>query len=294
MPKVVTQSVITGFKVKEAMRKEIVRCSPDVSIDRAIARMIKYKSNALLIEDTPGKASDPGIVTKTDLLAAYCAFLPLTTPVGHVRNGPLLSCREDDPLEEAIELMAQNDVRRVYVEDKDGEGVSGVLGHFDIAGLLYRICRQCKRGARGRSEERRCQTLAVRDVMTPSAVSHGMSATLLEAVETLISEHLGAVLINDPSKRPRGVLSKTDLILAYRHGLEPHRQAGEIMSPFIISASADDPLSEAIRRMIVADVQRVFVTGAEPETITGVLSLTDASRSRSGSCKACKAARLSG
>jgi CBS domain-containing protein len=292
MPKIETQNVITGFKVKDAMRRETARCAPDTPIDRAIARMVKHKSNALLIEDA-GHHDERGIVSKTDLLAAYCAALPLSSPVGDMRNGPLLTCLKEDPLETALEIMVRNDVRRVYVEENNGEAMCGVLGHFDIAGLLYRICRQCRRGARGVSEAGRSLPLFVKDVMTPSPVSHEMNAPLLEVIDTLVSQHFGAVLIVDQGGRPQGVLSKTDLILAYRHGLEPDRAAKEVMTESIITASEDDPLALAIKRMIVADVQRLFVLGADSREIAGVLSLTDASRTRSGSCKACRAARLS-
>jgi CBS domain-containing protein len=293
VPKVITRSVITGFKVKEAMRKEIVRCSPETSIDRAIARMVKYKSNALLVESPEHNAEARGIVSKTDLLAAFCASLPLATPVGEIRNAPLLTCLEEDPLEKALGIMAEHDVRRIYVEGETRQWLGGVLGHFDIAGLLYRICRQCKQGAHGLPDEERSVRLNVKDVMTPSIVAHDTDAPLLEVMETLIANRLGAVLIVDSAGLPSGVLSKTDLVLAYRHGLELHRPAGEIMSGSILSVAADEALSEAIKCMVVADVQRVFVHAADASAIVGVLSLTDASRSRSGSCQACKAARLS-
>jgi hypothetical protein len=44
--------------------------------------------------------------------------------------------------------------------------------------------------------------------------------------------------------------------------------------------------------MILADIHRLFVHGDEPWDILGVLSLTDAARTRSGSCRACSATRL--
>jgi hypothetical protein len=44
--------------------------------------------------------------------------------------------------------------------------------------------------------------------------------------------------------------------------------------------------------MLLRDVQRIFVHGSDPAKIVGVLSLSDAARFRSGSCRACTSSRL--
>jgi hypothetical protein len=51
-------------------------------------------------------------------------------------------------------------------------------------------------------------------------------------------------------------------------------------------------LTEALQQMLIQDVQRLFVSDPDAETVTGVLSLSDAARFRSGSCRACLAGRL--
>lgn len=45
----------------------------------------------------------------------------------------------------------------------------------------------------------------------------------------------------------------------------------------------------AIQTMLLRDVQRLFVSAADSGEIIGVLSLSDAARFRSGTCRACTA-----
>jgi hypothetical protein len=53
-------------------------------------------------------------------------------------------------------------------------------------------------------------------------------------------------------------------------------------------------LSEAIQKMLLQDIQRLFVHHevSGQNSITGVLALSDAARFRSGSCRACSAGRM--
>ncbi len=292
MPQMTVRSVITGIKCGQAMRRHVVRCSPEAPIDRSIAAMIKHKSNALLIDSPDLAPFHRGVVSKTDLCAVYCASLPLSTPVGEVRNAPVQSCLETDKLETALELMAERDIRRVYVSREDTDRLTGVLSHFDVAGLIYRICRKCRQDKSRGLESNGPVPWKVKDVMSPSVLAYRRDRPLSEVVEGLIAHHVGAVLITDSAGRPSGVLSKTNVILAYRHGLEPDSAAGEAMTSSVISIPQEELLSEALRRMIAADIQRVFVEAQNSDSIVGVLSLTDASRTKSGTCKACKAARV--
>ena len=58
------------------------------------------------------------------------------------------------------------------------------------------------------------------------------------------------------------------------------------------SCHGEAELSDAIQQMLLRDVQRIFVHGSDPTEIVGVLSLSDAARFRSGSCRACTSSRL--
>jgi predicted transcriptional regulator len=106
---------------------------------------------------------------------------------------------------------------------------------------------------------------------------------------------MGALLIQDDGQLPAGVISKTDLMVAYHHGVSPASEAHGIMTTPAHTVPSDAYLATAIQQMLVRDVQRLFVVHCDPPgdgIITGVLALSDAARFRSGSCRACTAGRL--
>ncbi len=296
MAVVTKRSVLTGIKAREAMRRQVVSIRADASLDQCIRNTIKFKVNAVLATDEFEKPA--GVVSKTDLMGAYYAGFPLDSPVESIMVGPPLSCRPDTPLEQAIDHMRSHRVHRLYVSEDEGKSVIGVLAYPDIVGLLYRYCAKCKRntsmrktGPDDKSSEDR---IIAREVMTPDVKACGTNESLFEAMEGLAEYRFGAVLIRDARDRPVGVLSKTDLILAYRHGISAEAPVATIMNSPVKTCLSKDLLSQVVRRMILSDVHRLFVRedGNMNDRIVGVISLTDAAKVRSGSCKACTASRF--
>ena len=293
MPRVKKRHVLSGIKVKEAMRRQVIKLSLHTPIDYCINRMIKYKINSVLLEDDQQRPC--GIVTKTDIMSAFYAGLPTHSPAESIMVGPPLHCYPDDELESALDVMQQNAVHRLYVRGAVNNEVDGVLAYPDIVGLLYRYCRSCDKGLlknRRRSEDNEYRRYKVKDVMTPSVTAYLEDDSLEKCIEGLTTHRCGAVLITDNVQKAVGVVSKSDLIVAYKHGVSVDVKAGSVMSTPVKSCHADAKLSDAIQQMLLKDVQRIFVHGTDPAEIMGVLSLSDAARFRSGSCRACTSSRI--
>jgi len=295
MPRVVKRHVLSGIKVQEAMRRQVIKLPQRAPVDYCINRMIKYKINAVLLFDEDERPG--GIVTKTDVMSAFYAGLPIQSSVENIMVGPPLYCHPDDELEHALDSMHQNGVHRLYVVGADTSEIIGVLAYPDIVGLLYRYCRACDKGylkARRRNQVDEYQPMKVKDVMTAHVAACLEKDPLLTIIEGITEHRCGAVLITDPENRAVGVVSKTDLIVAYKHGVAVDVSAGTVMSTPVKSCNAEAELSEAIQQMLLRDVQRIFIHTADPTRIVGVLSLSDAARFRSGSCRACTSSRIMG
>jgi CBS domain-containing protein len=285
-------SVLSTVRVWEAMRRQVVRADPAEDTDRCIARMLKYKVGALLVED--GLGNPRGVVSKTDVVAMFYAGLPLDTPIGDMCGGEPVCCDPEDRLESALESMLERRLRRIYARRGPGEPISGVVGHADIVGLLYRYCNRCRsnrfRSGRERSPD---SWLAVADVMHVGVTGCSVLDPLHRAVEILLETGVGALAVfGADGASPEGVVSMTDLVRAYRHREDAGSRVARVMSSPVLTCERSEYLAAALRTMICGDVQRIFVCEGSPDRLTGVLSLTDAARIRSGSCKACHAARL--
>ncbi len=88
------------------------------------------------------------------------------------------------------------------------------------------------------------------------------------------------------------MISKSDRVLAYIHGLGIDHLAAMVMRSPVLSCDRNELLATVLQQMLLKDVQRFFVHQGEPACIVGVLSLSDSVRFRSGSCRACISSRL--
>jgi CBS domain-containing protein len=294
MPVIDQKDVLKGLTVAEAMRRQVIAVSTDAPLEQAIRFSIKYKVNAILVVDAHQHSQ--GVVTKTDLMGAYYAELPLETPVETIMVGPPLFCRQEESLDAALDTMRTQRIHRLYVHGEDPWRAEGVLAYPDIVGLLYRFCRRCDRSIlkkkAGQDEGDQALHLTVREVMTPGVESIQADRSLLDVMAGLAANRLAAVLIHGADGAPVGVVSKTDLILAYKHGLPQDTPARKIMSAPVRACRQEDYLARAIEDMIFWDIHRLFVAKGEPQEIVGVLSLSDAARFRSGTCRACLVSRI--
>lgn len=286
-------NIMKDLTVKEAMRRLIINLTAEATLDEAIRYAIKYKVNAILITDA-GQAA-VGVITKTDLMGAYYAGLPLSTPAASIMVGPPLFCHLEDSLDAALDQMRTHKIHRLYVREGVAPQVVGVLAYPDIVGLLYRYCHQCDKNLRretGDAEHLLADQVRLREVMTPGVFALGANDSLLQVMEGLAAHKFGALLITGEDGAPAGVISKTDLIVAYRHQTPPEAPAKTVMTPEVQACDDNDILVNALRRMIFTDVSRLFVYRDTPRHIVGVFSLSDATRFRSGTCRACVSSRI--
>jgi len=285
--------VLTGLSVSQAMRRQVVRQPAETTIGEGIRKLVKFKSNALLV--TGSNDRPRGVVTKTDLMGAYYATLPLSAALGDIMAGPPLSCFRDDGLETCLDAMQSNGIHQLYVLGAEIHAVIGVVDYGDVLGLLYRYCRSCSKGRHASrltehaSPENR---LHVKDVMTPSVEACPRGTPLTGIMEILSAKGFGAVLIEDDANLPQGVISKSDLMHAYRRNTDTTAPADSIMGRPVLSCGAGALLADAIQQMLVLDIQRLFVHDPDLDHIVGVLSLSNAARFRSGTCRACRSSRL--
>jgi CBS domain-containing protein len=301
---------LSGLMVRQAMRRQVITLPQETSIDHSINHLIKFKVNALLV--TGAEGAPVGVVSKSDIMGAYYAGLPITSPLDHIMVGPPLFCRPQEALEEALDTMRSHGVYRLYVVDGDEERTVGVLAYPDIVGLLYQYCHNCEFSHRYQkrvSSADEVKRYVVGEVMTEEVQAIQATDTIFAAMDLLSIYRFGAVLVRGERERPCGVISKTDLVLAYKHGVDPATPARAVMSAPVQHCRADHLVEDAIKTMIYSDVHRLFVKApaaaanadAEPgagsaalddEEIVGVFSLSDAARNRSGSCHACITSRI--
>ena len=138
--------------------------------------------------------------------------------------------------------------------------------------------------------------MRVRDVMTYGVIGVQESASLTEAVETMLRSRVSALFVFDADNALVGVVSEGDLLRRGEIGTErkrPHwlelllgngrlaeayahehgRKAGEVMTGNVESIAEDADLSEAVDRMIRHRIKRLPVLRGD--AVVGVISRSD-------------------
>ena len=294
MPVARTRSVLSGMRVKEAMRRQMISLEGTASISTGIGRLIKYKADALLVMDSEGKPA--GIVSKTDMAGAYYAGLPVDTPLEAIMAGPLHTCFIDDGLECALDIMRDSGVHQLFVVGADPSRFEGMLNYGDILGLVFQICRSCRKNRLHKSaagdDDHLPTESTVSDVMTSAVITCKVTDDLYQVMESLSAHRMSAVLVTDGDGHPAGVIAKTNLVVAWQRGIAPDAEAAAVMSKPVVSCDRNDTINQAMARMLLGDMGRIFVHDSNPETIVGVISLSDAANHRSGTCRACVSSRM--
>jgi CBS domain-containing protein len=138
--------------------------------------------------------------------------------------------------------------------------------------------------------------MRVREVMTYGVIGVPETASLAEAVETMLRSRVSALFVFDAHNAVVGVLSEGDLLRRGELGAErkrPHwlelllgsgrlaeayahehgRKAGEVMTGNVETITEDAELSEAVDRMIRHRIKRLPVLRGE--AVVGVISRSD-------------------
>lgn len=122
------------MRVAEIMTREVEFIAPDAPVAAAAELMGELDVGALPVG---GPSELRGIVTDRDLLYRVVArgLDASRVRVQEVLSTPVVTCREDDGVQTALDLMAANHLRRLPVLDAGGR-VTGWITLADLARSL--------------------------------------------------------------------------------------------------------------------------------------------------------------
>jgi CBS domain-containing protein len=112
------------------------------------------------------------------------------------------------------------------------------------------------------------------DMMSTELVTVPLGVTLDAAVDEMLGNHVGSVLVVDDDE-PVGIITETDVLAA---GSGTERPYGDIpvsraMSPNIVTIEPDASAEAAIERMQEYGIKKLAVT--EEGTLSGIVTTTD-------------------
>lgn len=119
---------------EEVMTPNPVCCLPTDNVIRAADLMKRENVGPIPVIESEETRKLVGIITDRDLalkvIAKGCD--PSTTQVESVMTRKVVSCRLDDPLQKAMNLMSEHQLRRITIVDKSN-AILGIISQADIA-----------------------------------------------------------------------------------------------------------------------------------------------------------------
>lgn len=119
------------------------------------------------------------------------------------------------------------------------------------------------------------------EVMTPNPMSLRAEATVPEAIAWLTEKGFSAAPVIDPSGRPVGVVSRTDILVHERERLRSARTldddsttVADIMTPAVFSVTPQMPIERVVEQLLTLNVHQVYVVD-EHQALIGVISAQD-------------------
>jgi len=103
-----------AITVKDLMDKDVMSIDASESVSSAVALMVRSKVWSLLVKT---KGLPQGVVTERDIIRRCInrGLAPDKVKVGAIMSSPLVTIGPDATVREAMSMMVEKDVRRLYV-----------------------------------------------------------------------------------------------------------------------------------------------------------------------------------
>jgi CBS domain-containing protein len=112
--------------------------------------------------------------------------------------------------------------------------------------------------------------IPVTAIMTRDIVCGQADLSIDALTDLLVKNHIGCVPIVDDRGRPKGIVTKLDLV----DRNEPALTASEVMMPLAITLNTHATIAHAAAMMALEDFHHLMVVGAD-HTLVGIISTMD-------------------
>ena len=185
--------------VSSCYSKDLIKISPQESIEKAAKMMIDNGISSLVVEEN---GEVVGIVTKTDLLKVLKND---STPVKEIMQKKVRTIQPDGSLLQARKMMLHYGIKRLVVT-KDGR-IVGIVTESDIANALGLF----RKLVEGKHWDEKMKEIRVEDVMSRDVKCVGPSTSLSACVRMMEEYGISGLPVVE-GDRLVGIVTKTDLV----------------------------------------------------------------------------------
>jgi len=122
------------MKIKDIMTVGPASCTPETPLREVAQLMIDNDCGEIPVVNDSAACIPVGVITDRDIVCRTLAkgFNPLEMTAADCMSSPVLSLKEDDPLDLCYRVMEENQIRRVPIIDASGK-CTGIVSLADVA-----------------------------------------------------------------------------------------------------------------------------------------------------------------
>ena len=201
------------IRLDEIMSQRLITVPEDADLRECARLMLSKGISSLVVIDEAKNLK--GIITKTDLVAAYVEYYSMERKVQDFMTGKVVTVVLDEPIHSAIMLMSGNEISRVVVTD-NGRVVGIVTGRdlLPLGGLLAGRFGRKTKAARPFIPSGVKAFMLVSDVMTPNPITTTPVSDLADAAYIMIRNGISGLPVVGPGQSLKGLVTKTDVVRA--------------------------------------------------------------------------------
>ena len=125
----ITKMLVSGFMIPAS---KVVKVIESDTIGKVVDLMTEKKISAVVVVDSTGQRAI-GLVTKTELLAAYKAGTPLQAKVGTIMKTDMTQVKNNVDRDMAAKAFENTGDHHAIVMDSESSNFVGLISTWDIA-----------------------------------------------------------------------------------------------------------------------------------------------------------------
>jgi CBS domain-containing protein len=199
-------SALSHATVDDVMSRGVITCPPETRLAAVAATMASHEFHAAVILAREGGRAL--VITDLDLIRAALSF-DLDRSAADIAREPIVTISPSAPLEDAVALMAKQDLGHLLVAEPEGAWPEGVLSSFDVAAVASgrdpALTRALRPGpARPLVSATTLSATTVAAVMHPNIAARTPQTPLSELAGTMADLHMHCIAVAGMGHRDDG------------------------------------------------------------------------------------------
>ncbi len=209
-----TSKALDEIPIKHVMNRNVITVVDGVDdhFNQCATRMDTFRIGSVVLINDSGELI--GIVTKTDITKAYSMVYGGKYIVNDYMNRKVVTCRKNDTVKYALNLMNQNDVSRLIVTNESGSPVGIISTNTFLTHSDY--------FSNGKTRSRDYllpinsnKDVNVSELLTEDLLTIDANDDLATAANLMIKNKVSGIPVISKNKELVGVITKFDIVRAF-------------------------------------------------------------------------------